>query len=219
MVSEPSSKESLQSVYTREIIYWMVNYFRMVFLPWIVSSLQRDTAFAGIGYSVNHNSKGSHILVGCSHIYSHDGQGMKYKLSKINNFTLDSRKNPYLSEDEAYKLGINIKDLFYKSFTEIPKRGVIHKRTPFRSDEINGLVQSLSAAGIKDINLLEVSYEEELTSYALKNDGTLDGYPIKRGFCFAVDDCTMFLYTHGIAPSVLNPNFKYIQGRKQYRSL
>ena len=82
-------------------------------------------------------------MVGCSHIYSSDGQGMKYKLSKVQDFTLDGKKNPYLSENEAYRLGLNIKDLFHKSFSEMPKRVVIHKRTPFRKEEIKSLVLSL----------------------------------------------------------------------------
>ena len=102
---------------------------------------------------------GTDVVVGCSHIYSADGQGLKYKLSKLNEVVLDHRRNPFLTENEAYKLGLNIKELFYKSFTEIPKRVVIHKRTPFRKEEIDGLVKCLSSAGISDIELLEINYE------------------------------------------------------------
>ena len=90
-----------------------------------------DTAFAGIGYSVKMLSSGSNIVIGCSHVYSSDGQGLKYKLSKIQDVTFDGKKNPYLSENEAYRIGLNIKELFYRSFSELPKRVVIHKRTPF----------------------------------------------------------------------------------------
>lgn len=190
-------------------------YVKSCRIPWVVSGIQSNTTFAGIGYSVNHNSSGTDIVVGCSHIYSSDGQGMKYKLSKINGVTFDRKKNPYLSEDEAYRLGLNIKELFYKSFTEIPKRVVVHKRTPFRKEEIKGLVESLSSAGIQDIDLLEVTYEDALKCFELSHDMTAaDGFPVRRGLCFPIDDKTVYLYTHGIAPSVRNPKLKYIQGGK-----
>lgn len=42
----------------------------------------------------------------------------------------------------------------------------------------------------------------------------LDGYPVRRGLCFSLNDTTMYLFTHGIAPSVRNPNYRYIQGGK-----
>jgi hypothetical protein len=80
-------------------IMWALSlaiYVKSCRIPWVVSGLQNDTAFAGIGYSLNKSSRGTNVIVGCSHIYSADGQGLKYKLSKINDVTFDRRKNPYL---------------------------------------------------------------------------------------------------------------------------
>lgn len=184
-------------------------------IPWLVSNTQKDTAFAGIGYSVQKSKYGTNVVIGCSHIYSSDGQGLKYKLSKISDVTYDKKRNPYLSENEAYRLGLNIKELFYNSFSEMPKRVVIHKRTPFQAQEIKGLVESLSSAGIKDIELLEITYEDNLKSFAYNKDlNAADGFPVRRGLCFALNKNTMFLYSHGIAPSIINPNRAYVQGGK-----
>lgn len=184
-------------------------------IPWTITGIQPETAFAGIGYSVTDGPNGKNIVVGCSHIYSSDGQGMKYKLSKVQDFTLDGKKNPYLSENEAYRLGLNIKDLFHKSFSEMPKRVVIHKRTPFRKEEIKGLVESLSSNGIQSIELLEVTYEDNLKCFALNQGNTdIDGFPVRRGLCFPVNNNTMYLFTHGIAPSVISQTRKYFQGGK-----
>lgn len=183
--------------------------------PWVVNGIQPDTAFAGIGYSVMNGLSESNVVVGCSHIYSSDGRGMKYKLSKIQDCTFDKKKNPYLSEEEAYRIGLNIKELFYKSFSELPKRVVIHKRTPFRKEEIKGLAESLSSAGIRNIDLLEITYEESLKCFALNEQCTqVDGFPVRRGMCFPIDKNTMYLFTHGIAPSVISPNRRYFQGGK-----
>ena len=41
-------------------------------------------------------------------------------------------------------------------------------------------------------------------------------FQVKRGTCFAVNGNTAYLYTHGIATSVRNPNFKYIPRWKKY---
>lgn len=199
-------------------IMWAISlaiYVKSGRIPWVVSGVQKDTAFAGIGYSVNRIANGTNIVVGCSHIYSSDGQGLKYKLSKVDEVTFDRKKNPFLSEDEAYRLGLNVKELFYRSFTEMPKRVVIHKRTPFRKDEVNGLTASLFSAGIRDIDLLEITYEDDLKCFELNRDMTeVDGFPVRRGLCFPLNENTMYLYTHGIAPSVRNPNFRYFQGGK-----
>lgn len=181
--------------------------------PWTISGIQPDTAFAGIGYSVLSGASGNNTVIGCSHIYTYDGLGMKYKLSKLQDVTIDKKQNPYLSEHEAYRLGLNIKELFYKSFSDMPKRVVIHKRTPFRKDEISGLVGSLSTAGIQDIELIEISYEDDLKCFALNYDNSdADGFPVLRGLCFPLNSNTMYLYTHGIAPSVKAPGRKYFQG-------
>lgn len=198
-------------------IMWALShaiYVKSCRIPWIISGLRQDTAFAGIGYSLNKSPTGTDVIVGCSHIYSADGQGLKYKLSKLNEVVLDRRKNPFLTENEAYKLGLNIKELFYKSFTELPRRVVIHKRTPFRKEEIDGLVKCLSSAGIDDIELLEINYEDDVRCFEFSKDFSIDGFPVRRGLCFPVNENTMLLYTHGIAPSIRNPNYKYIQGGK-----
>ena len=193
----------------------LVLYVKSGRIPWVINGIQADTAFAGIGYSVMNAPTGSNVVVGCSHIYSSDGRGMKYKLSKIHDYSFDRKKNPYLSEEEAYRIGLNIKELFYKSFSELPKRVVVHKRTPFRRDEVKGLVESLSSAGVKNIELLEIIYEDNLKCFALNESCTrVDGYPVRRGMCFPIDNNTMYLFTHGIAPSVISPNRKYFQGGK-----
>ncbi|EMS72563.1 SIR2 family protein [Ruminiclostridium cellobioparum] len=188
-------------------------YVKALRTPWTLANVEDSTAFAGIGYSISHSENGSEVLVGCSHIYSSDGQGVKYKLSKITDVTYDSKKNPYLSENEAYQLGLNIKELFYKSFTDIPKRVVIHKRTPFKPQEIRGITDSLSGSEI-NIDLIEIAYEDEAKFFEFGKNYIIDGFPVRRGVCFPINKNTAYLYTHGIAPSVRNPFYKYIKGGK-----
>ena len=95
------------------------------------------------------------------------------------------------------------------------KRVVVHKRTPFKKEEVKGLTESLISAGIKDIELLEISYADDIRCFEYSKYTTeIDGFPVRRGLCFPLNADTMYLFTHGIAPSVRNPNYKYIQGGK-----
>lgn len=94
------------------------------------------------------------IVLGCSHIYNAKGQGLRYKLSKVEQPQFDGKKNPYLTYEEAFKFGITIRELFVKSMDRLPRRVVIHKRTPFKKEEIEGITHALTQAGIKDIDLI-----------------------------------------------------------------
>lgn len=135
-----------------EICWWLslALFVKAMRIPWALASLGSDTAYAGIGYSVKTNSKGKvDIVLGCSHIYNAKGQGLRYKLSKVEQPQFDGKKNPYLTYEEAFKFGITIRELFVKSMDKLPRRVVIHKRTPFRNEEIEGITHALSQAELK----------------------------------------------------------------------
>lgn len=210
-------EKTMRDVQMRCQIMWalaLAIYVKAGRTPWTLSNLRNDTAFVGIGYSVSESCKGSQMIIGCSHIYSSDGQGLRYKLSKINDVTFDEKKNPYLTEDEAFRLGLGIKELFFNSFSEMPKRVVVHKRTPFKEEEIKGLTKCLVNAGIEEIDLIEITHEDNTKCFALNRQFNLDGFPIKRGTCFPYNDNSAFLYTHGVATSIRNVNYSYVQGGK-----
>ena len=153
--------------------------------------------------------------MGCSHIYNAKGEGLKYKLSKVENPLFDRKKNPYLTYDEAFKLGVSIRELFMQSMNELPKRVVVHKRTPFKQDEIKGITDALKRAGIDDVDLVEINIEDSFRFMAQKiNYGNMetDGFPLSRGTCIQIAPYQALLWTHGIVPSVRNENYRYYAG-------
>ncbi|REJ81703.1 MAG: hypothetical protein DWQ39_08420 [Bacteroidetes bacterium] len=186
--------------------------------PWILNNLQSETAFVGLGYSVRHRNENNKIILGCSHIYNAYGQGLKYKLSRIEDFFLDnSRRNPFLSYTEAYKLGTSIRELFFNAMGYLPKRVVLHKRTPFKTDESQGIIDSLKKTGIHQIDLVEINFEPDARFISLiSKDNTLSPhwYPLSRGNCFLLDRFTALMWTHGIVPSVKGQNRNYYLGGK-----
>ena len=110
--------------------------------PWILANSDNTTAFAGLGYSVDSKADSNgHIVLGCSHIYSSSGEGLKFKLARISNDKIQWRhRKPHLCYDDAYEFGKNIIELFYESMNELPKRVVIHKRTYFTEEEKQGII-------------------------------------------------------------------------------
>lgn len=201
-------------------IYWWLSlsfYVKSLRTPWILNNQEKNTAYAGIGYSVSKNLNKPEIVIGCSHIYDSNGQGLKYKLSKIDNYYLDKQSNPYLSYNDAFQFGVSIRELFYQSLDKLPERVVIHKRTKFTDDEINGIKASLNKAGIYKIDLIEINYESDARFLAMRvnsQDLTLqaDGFPISRGTCILTNKYTALLWTHGIVPSVRHNNYKFYLG-------
>ncbi len=193
-------------------IFWWLSlsfYVKSLRTPWILNDTEKDTAYAGIGYSINHKANQTDIVIGCSHIYNSQGQGLKYKLSKVDNFHLDKQANPFLSYDDAFQFGVSIRELFYSSMDKLPNRVVIHKRTKFTSDETKGITESLKMAGIKKIDLIEINYESDASFVATniyEGKMQIDGFPISRGTCIITNKTTALLWTHGIVPSVKNPN-------------
>ncbi|WP_430935659.1 SIR2 family protein [Saccharicrinis sp. 156] len=217
LIREKTVKDQQQSC---QINWWLSLsfYVKSLRTPWILANTDKNTAFAGLGYSIdsNDNSNG-HIVLGCSHIYSSTGEGLKYKLSKISNNKIQWRhKKPHLCYDDAYEFGRNILNLFYESMNELPKRVVIHKRTFFTGEEKQGILDSLSDNGIiESIDLIEINFEDNIKYTASKiknNKPEIDGFSVSRGTCIQLNSKEALLWAHGVIPSVRNPNYNFYPG-------
>ena len=212
-------EKTLYDPMTCEICWWLslALFVKAMRIPWALANLDSDTAYAGIGYSVKTNSKGIvDIVLGCSHIYNAKGQGLRYKLSKVEQPQFDRKKNPYLTYEEAFKFGITIRELFVKSMDKLPRRVVIHKRTPFRKEEIEGITHALNQAGIQYIDLITINYEYDVKFIAQKvfyNDISDDSYPVSRGTCIKLSSRSALLWTHGVVPSIRDKRRYYPGGR------
>lgn len=185
--------------------------------PWILTGLENNTAFVGMGYSVNHREKKDKVVLGCSHIYNAQGQGLKYRLTRVGDCYIDRRNNPYLSYNDAYKFGVLIRELFFHAMGDLPKRVVIHKRTHFKKQEADGIIDSLKKSGIDQIDLVEITFEANARFISLiprDIDFQPHPYPLSRGSCFLQDNTTALLWTHGIVPSVKSERLNYYLGGK-----
>jgi hypothetical protein len=121
-----------------------------------------------------------------------------------------------MSVDDARRTGETIRQLFFDAKMCLPARVVVHKRTPFTSDEQRGLLQGLE--GVANVELIEVTIEESLRYLASKMTNgkpEIDKFPIPRGAVVLLNKTSALLWVHGVTPNAMNPNWKYYQGKRR----
>lgn len=221
VTSQVLREKTIKDIDQRCQINWWLSlayYVKSLRTPWILKNTDKETAFAGIGYSIDSKEDNNgHVILGCSHIYSSTGEGLKYKLSTINNGRIQWRhKRPHLNYDDAYEFGKNVMNLFFESMCIMPKRVVVHKRTYFTEEEMRGILDSLhDNKDIESVDLIEINIEEGIkyVSSMIRNGKTkIDGYSVARGTCIQIDGCRALLWAHGIVPSVRNPQLRFYPG-------
>lgn len=83
-------------------VWWWLSlalYVKGMRTPWVLDGLDEDTAYVGLGFSIDRSGNtGAHVVLGCSHIYSsRGGEGLQYRLSKVENPVI-RRGNPFMSK-------------------------------------------------------------------------------------------------------------------------
>ena len=218
VASQFLNQDTLTDPYQCRVWWWLslALYVKGMRTPWVLDTLNEDTAYVGLGFSIDPTAdRGNHVVLGCSHIYSARGEGLQYRLSKVEN-PIIRRGNPYMSRDDARRVGETIRQLFFDARMRLPQRVVLHKRTPFLRDEREGLVDGLS--GVDNIDMLEIQVDSALRYVASiqRSDGSVDedNFPIHRGTTLKLDDFTALLWVHGSTTAV-NPRLKYYQGKRR----
>lgn len=187
-------------------------------IPWMLEPSGDNTAYVGIGYSINEAGKGKHIVLGCSHVFDSSGLGMQFRLSQLQNpiwkrnpFT--HRENPFMSRDDAYLLGVRTRQLFYEAHQNLPNRVMICKRNPFLKCEIEGIVSALSE--IQHVDLLTIQQDDmwRFCAYDTYKEKA-HGFPVKRGTGLILDGTNMLLWLHGNVEGLLSRK-NYFQGKSR----
>jgi len=191
-------------------------YAKAMRTPWVLQGLDENTAYIGLGYAFDRNAKrGEQIVLGCSHLYNSQGQGLDFRLAKIDKSIIRNR-NAFMSYDDARRMGNTIRSLYWDYKRKLPERVVIHKLSPFDSDEQKGLLAGLG--GVKNLELLEINSEPNLryVNSVVKN-GKLEvyGYPVRRGTVIRLSNYEALLWVHGATDAVQNSNFTYFQGKRR----
>lgn len=211
-------ESTLQDPLQCRVRWWLslAFYVKAMRTPWVLEGLDPNTAFVGLGMSPNRApEEGKQIVLGCSHIYSARGEGLQYRLSKVENPVFHG-KNAFLSREDARRVGENIRELFFDSRDKLPERVVIHKRTHFTKEERIGLQEGLS--GVAEIEMLEIVEGHDLRYVASRasRDGSLyeDNFPVRRGTVVKLDDYSALVWLHG-STNLDGSERRYYQGKRR----
>ncbi|MER9648664.1 SIR2 family protein [Mesorhizobium sp. M0199] len=212
-------EDTLTDPQTCRIRWWLslALYAKSFRTPFVLQAAGTDTAYVGLGTSIDrHGAEGRKVVLGCSHIFNEQGQGLQYRLSKVENPSFDRRqRNAFLSRDDARRVGESIRQLFFEARNALPRRVVIHKRFEFRRDEREGLLEGLT--GIAEIDMVEITVEDAFRYVNSKmNSGRLevDRFPVARGTVIPIGDQEALLWVHGSAAAIRN-NWRYYQGKRR----
>lgn len=210
-------QEKLDSPEKCRFWWWLsvALYAKAMRSPWVLQGLDPRTAYVGLGYAIDHKaSRGQQIILGCSHLYNSHGQGLQFRLSRIESAIVRGG-NPYLSFEDARRMAETIRSLFWESHQQLPERVVVHKLFPFRDHEQRGLHAGLQ--GVDDLELIEINHEARLrylSSRFVNRAFSQGGFPVRRGTTIKLTDNEALLWLHG-ATDAVKPNWTYFQGKRR----
>jgi len=202
-------EETLSDPQTCRIRWWLslALYAKSFRTPFVLQAVSSDTAYVGFGTSIDrHGPDRRKVVLGCSHIFNEQGQGLQYRLSKVENPIFDGRRrNAFLSRDDARRVGESIRQLFFEARSTLPRRVVTHKRTEFRRDEREGLLEGLT--GITDVDMIEIQVDDAfryVNSKLVGGQVQVDKFPVARGTVIPISDNEALLWVHGSAAAIRN---------------
>lgn len=193
--------------------------------PWKLASVPGvpdNTAYIGLGYAFRGEQRDAHFVTCCSQVFDTDGGGMQFVAYEardpIVGDLVEARRNPYLTRDDMRSVLAQTMGVYrQRNGGNVPRRVVLHKRTPFTDDEVNGARDAL--ASVQEVECVELTSATSWRGVWLQapkpgaTKGQPDGYPTPRGVLLPVSGTEAFLWAAGNAPGVSTQG-NYYQGGK-----
>lgn len=195
-------------------------------IPWKLAPLKgvpENTAYIGLAYALRGDPKDAHYVTCCSQVFDADGGGMQFVAFEARDPVKDiedARRNPFLSRSDMRAVLARSLALYQsRNGGLLPRRLVIHKTTSFKSDELEGALDALSA--IHEVECVEVSsnagwrgvWLQESRNPTPQKRSEPDGYPVPRGTMLQRSGKSAFVWVAGNAPRAASHG-DYYQGGK-----
>jgi hypothetical protein len=185
-----------------EVLWWLAlavyaKYAKSNRVPWTLESSTTDTVHVGIGYGLDFLNRSRPVVMCCSHIYQSSGLGLRFQLSEIGEpVFFGRRRNPYLTREDAYRVGIKALQVVIEASERLPKRVCISKRTPFTPDERMGFLSALQQ--IPEVELLTVEMDDGIRLIRATASGSDPAsFPVSRGIVVPYGAHTALVWVHG----------------------
>jgi hypothetical protein len=185
-------------------------------IPWRLSHIEPDTMFVGLGYAMTYTDEGKpRFLTTCSQVFDHDGTGLEFLAYETRDMIVE-RGDPYLKQDDMYRVMVRSLDLYSRRHGgKPPKSVVIHKSLPFKQQEIDGCFEAFRA--VDSVELYQIQEDvfwkgAHLDPPKRMGDKSSAGYACRRGSMMLLSGTEALLWTQGNSPQGARDFFKEMKG-------
>lgn len=193
-------------------------------IPWKLAPLKGvpdNTAYIGLAYALRGDPREARYVTCCSQVFDSDGGGMQFVAFEARDPVKDAeeaRRNPFLNRTDMRAVLARSLNLYQsRNGGLLPRRLVVHKTTSFKSEELEGALDALSA--IPEVECVEVSGSAGCRGVWLQQGRSPqqksepDGYPVPRGAVLQRSGNSALVWVAGNAPRAAS-NGDYYQGGK-----
>jgi argonaute-like protein implicated in RNA metabolism and viral defense len=177
------------------------------------------TAFIGLAYGIKPGSGSNRIVLGSSQLFDERGEGIRFHLFPIDNPLWEQigvkRRNPFMSAEDARRLFTIIRQDYQTINGELPSKVVVHKSTPFKKEEIKGIIEALE--GINNIELLTIqqgTLHRAIQGEIKQGKQEVSRFPIRRGTVLPLDKYSFLIWTAGDLEGVDTRGWHYYQEKR-----
>ena len=199
-------------------------------VPWKLAPIPgvpENSAYIGLAYALRGDPRNARFVTCCSQVFDADGGGMQFVAYEARDPLDDgdhSRRNPYLSRADMRAVMTRSLLLYQaRNGGSLPRRLVIHKQTPFREQELEGVDDAVG--GVDEVECIEITSDVAWRGVWLgpsRQPGRKsepEGYPVHRGVMVPTSGVSALLWAAGNVPVVSSRGGFYQGGKSIPRPL
>lgn len=170
-------------------------YYKANGKPWRLAKLRMDTCYVGVSFFVDKLHPKQEIQISMAQVFTHNGEGLVLRGTEVD--VNEHTRQAYLKKDQAKSLLKNAIEKYISRSNRNPSRVVVHKTSPFSSEEQEGFNEAIYELG--NIQKDFVSIRSGSSGINFLRMGT---YPVLRGTMISLDYDTVLLYSSGFSPRI-----------------
>jgi hypothetical protein len=163
--------------------------------PWKVDFLKPGACYIGVSFYYDKTSRSKNMHASLAQIFSDTGEGI---VVRSDSFKWDSKAlgTPHLDRKTASRLLSDAIKVYKEHHNnQVPNRVVVHKRSRYDADELQGFADALSQADVPRYDLLWLTPDPRDLFIYRNGDN-----PVVRGTTLRLGDGSHLVYTIGYIP-------------------
>ncbi len=157
-------------------------------IPWRAVT-NENVAFCGVRFGVTKDRNGQSILVGLAQVFNGAGELVALRAGQALKKQSRSERGYYLSQEQARELLSGAIADYQVVTGKVPDRVVVHKSSPYKPDEIQGMEEA--AGGVRELDLIFIKAGAGLRLIPDR------GQPADRGTVVPTSADSALVYTTG----------------------